>query len=198
MTTQGRKGNQDVQADLSWVQRLRTALSAPLPDPERHDLKNPQQAEEWALLEFARLRRELEQEEDTKRRSFIQGQVCARVADGHSRAAAARMAGVTPETVSRWRRADPGFAEKLRTAEGGEGRPSRQHWRLKMTDSVQDAVVRRLGAGASRKEAAADAGVSRQTFYTWLKAKPDFRKAVLAAEARASARSHSGRRTPSS
>ena len=181
------RGERDYDDDPSrppaWVSRLRVLLSAPLPDPgvefDRH------RAEEWAVLEFARLREELRREELAKRRSFIQGQVCARITDGHSRAVAARLAGVTPETVAGWCRKDPVFAAAVGDAESAAGPGQREHWRLKMTAGVQEALVRLLRSGASRKDAAAAAGVSRQTLYTWVKQRPDFRQAVLAAEASA-------------
>jgi hypothetical protein len=95
------------------------------------------------------------------------------------------MAGTTPETVARWRRSDPIFADNLRAAEAEGGHAERDHWRLKMTASVQEALLRLLRAGESRKDAVSAVGVSRQTFYTWYNQRPAFREAVLVAEARA-------------
>lgn len=170
---------------LAWLSQLVSSLTEPLPDPDSDRLDDPTRSQEWALLEWARLRHELQQEGAVARRSFTQGQICAWIADGHTRAEAARMAGITAETLARWRRADSGFAEALRAAEQGAGTNEREHWRSKMTEGVRDALLRLLRSGATRKGAAEAVGVSRQTFYTWLNTRPDFRQAVLAAEAAA-------------
>lgn len=134
-------------------------------------------------MEFARLREELRQEGLARRRSFIQGQVCARIADGHTRAAAARLSGVTPETVGRWLRKDADFAAAVRDVECARAPAARPHWGLKMTDSLQETLVGLLREGMTRRDATAAAGVSRQTFYTWFNGRLEFRDAVLAAEA---------------
>jgi hypothetical protein len=180
----------------TWIAKLWILLARPLPDPNIES--NPQRAEEWALMEFVRLREELRSGEEAKRRSFVQGQICARITDGHSRASAARLSGVTTETVSRWMRADPGFAAAMAQAQGLHVVADRTHWRLKMTAPVQETLVRMLGCGVTRKEAAASVGISRQTFYTWLNQRPDFRDAVLAAEAQATGGRQRGARRPPS
>jgi transposase len=166
--------------------RLREFLTAPYP---ADDLGfDPQRSEQWALLQVAQLREELRQEEEAKQRAFVQGQVCAYLTEGYTRAEAARAAGVRPETVSRWCRKDPAFAAAARAAEDGRRHVQpREHRRLKMTNSVQATVVRLLRTGMTRAEAAAGAGISRATFYTWLRRLPEFRDAVLGAEDAAAA-----------
>lgn len=115
-----------------------------------------QRAELWALEQFALLREEIRFEEQAKRRAFVQGQVCAYLTEGYSRADAARAAGIRPEMVSRWCRQDPVFAAAARAAQDDRRhvRP-RQHRRLKMTDSVQASVVSLLRTGISRAGARA-------------------------------------------
>ena len=171
---------------VELTRQLREYLTAPFPvDDSGFD---PQRAERWALLQVAQLREELRQEEEAKQRAFVQGQVCAYLAEGYTRSAAAQAAGVTPETVARWRRRDTTFAAAALAAEQQRQQvrqPERR--RRKMTDSVQASFVGLLQAGLTRAEAAAGVGISRQTFYTWFKRLPEFRHAVLVAEDTAAA-----------
>ena len=172
---------------VELTRQLREYLTAPFPvDNSGFD---PQRSEQWALLQVAQLREELRQEEEAKQRAFVQGQVCAYLAEGYSRSAAAQSAGVAPETVARWRRRDATFAAAALAAEQQRRQslqPERR--RKKMTDSVQGAVVNLLQEGMTRAQASAGAGISRQTFYTWFKRLPEFHGAVLAAEDLAAAR----------
>lgn len=75
------------------------------------------------------------------------------------------------ETRSEWA---PPFRFPLRT-----GVP------VKLGPRTREKILRRLRQGGTRAQAAEAAGVSRQTFYTWIKRFDDFREAVLAAEDRA-------------
>jgi DNA-binding XRE family transcriptional regulator len=132
-------------------------------------------------------RRQAAAVDSARRRAFQQGQVCAFIEQGRSRADAARAAGVTPETVNRWQRADPNFRRAVQNAERHRGpAPTAERQPAKMTVGVQSRIVELLGAGRTRAQAAAEAGVSRQTLYTWLRRRPDFAAAVMAAEDRAS------------
>ncbi|MHB8341854.1 MAG: hypothetical protein ACYDB7_11885 [Mycobacteriales bacterium] len=171
---------------VALARQLREFLTARL--PEDVSALDPKRSELWAELECARLREELRQEGEAKRRAFVQGQICAYLCEGYSRAAAASAAGIRPETLSRWCRKDASFAQAVKSAEEERRHlQPQQRRRRKMTDSVQGAIVRLLKAGMTRTEAAAGAGISPTTFYHWFKRLPEFRDAVLGAEDAAAA-----------
>ena len=169
---------------VSLRKRIHAFLQAgnfPLNDPAF----TSQLAEMWAIERLNQLEEEQRREAEAKQRAFVQGQFCAYLAEGHSRAAAARLAGTTPETVILWCRRDDDFASAVRAVTAGQrgalrnirrGRPT------KLTESTQAAIIRLLQIGATRSQAAAGAGISRQTLYSWLRGAPDFRAAVAAAE----------------
>ncbi|MHB2021764.1 MAG: helix-turn-helix domain-containing protein [Mycobacteriales bacterium] len=161
-------------------------------------LSAAQRGDLQATFTWGRMHERARQEELAHRRKAAQEQVCAHVAAGRTLTDAARLAGVTAKSVHRWRGANVEFAAQLRVAreQGRRVREHRrlerrarvvqareQHWSLKMTEGVQAAVVAMLGSGMNRGQAAAAVGVSRQTLYTWLRRAPQFRQAVLAAEA---------------
>lgn len=174
---------------VELVGRFWKLMTGPLPSPGVEQPFDRVRLEEWALVQFAELRDEQRRGEMARRRAFVQGQVCAFLAEGYTKTAAAQAAGIRPETVARWCRKDAEFAAAVRAAqESGPRSGPREYRRLKMTDNVQEAVVRLLRSGATRGEAAAGAGISRQTLYAWLKRLPDFHASVLAAEETASAR----------
>ena len=150
---------------------------------------DPARSEEWALLQFARLREELAEARrrgaDARRRAFLQGRVCERLAAGMTRTDAAIAVGLARSTVYRWLKEEPAFRDAVRAAEqtGVSMRNAPQtHKPMKMRSAARETILRRLRAGSTRGQAAEAAGVSRQTFYTWLKRFPDFRDEVLAAE----------------
>jgi DNA-binding XRE family transcriptional regulator len=150
---------------------------------------DPARSEEWALLEFARLREELAEakrrEAEARRRAFLQGRICEQLAAGTTRTDAAIAVGLARSTVYRWMKEDPAFREAVEATErtGATARSaSRVRKPLKMRSGARDVILRHLRAGSTRGQAAEAAGVSRQTFYTWFKRFPDFRDAVLAAE----------------
>ncbi|MHB2022021.1 MAG: helix-turn-helix domain-containing protein [Mycobacteriales bacterium] len=150
---------------------------------------DPARSEEWALLEFARLREELAEEKrreaETRRRVFLQGRICERLAAGMTRTDAAIAVGLARSTVYRWMKEEPAFRQAVEDAERTRAptlRRPRVRKSLKMGPAAREAILRRLIAGGTRAQAADAAGISRQTFYTWLKRFPDFRDAVLAAE----------------
>ena len=55
----------------------------------------------------------------------------------------------------------------------------------KLTDEIQKAICEALGVGSTRTAAFTSAGISRRTFYDWLKGVPEFKEAVEDAEAAA-------------
>lgn len=119
-------------------------------------------------------------------RRVTQLDIVAMIAEGKSKADAARAVGVSIDTLYRWRREDPDFRCELANARGMftelRTQAVRQHRPAKMTAGVRDEIVRRLREGATRGEAAAAVGVSRQTLYTWRQRVKDFALAVDAAE----------------
>ncbi|MHB2023736.1 MAG: hypothetical protein ACYCO3_10455 [Mycobacteriales bacterium] len=163
--------------------RRRSQLFLPASGLSPDDSVWSSQLDEMVAVERLNQRAEDERrEEAARRRGFVQGQVCAFLSEGYSRAAAARAAGIRAETLSRWCRQDPAFAAAARAAEDGRQVQPKQRRRRKMTAGVQVALLRLLQTGVTRAEAAAGVGISRQTFYTWFQRLPEFRDAVLAAE----------------
>ncbi|MHB8341055.1 MAG: hypothetical protein ACYDB7_07755 [Mycobacteriales bacterium] len=179
----------DREGILAEIRRsIRTFMTDPgfsPDDPAWHS----QVEEMWAIERLHQRREEVRREAEALQRAFVQGQICAYLTEGYSRAAAARAAGVRPETLSRWCRTAPAFAAAAKAAEEQRRhvQPA-QRRRRKMTDSMQAAIVRLLQAGMTRTGAAAEAGISPTTFYTWFQRLPDFRDAVLGAEDAAAAR----------
>ena len=57
--------------------------------------------------------------------------------------------------------------------------------RTKYTPDVVQRVVQAIDMGATYDLAAAYAGVSPSTFYTWIQSKPEFSEAIKSAEGRA-------------
>jgi len=55
----------------------------------------------------------------------------------------------------------------------------------KLTDEIQKVICEALGVGSTRTAAFTSAGISRRTFYDWLKGVPEFKEAVEDAEAAA-------------
>jgi len=55
----------------------------------------------------------------------------------------------------------------------------------KLTPEVEKAIITPLAAGCTRSAAFGAAGISRRTFYDWLKGVPSFKQAVVDAEGRA-------------
>lgn len=55
----------------------------------------------------------------------------------------------------------------------------------KLTPTIQEAICKPMGAGCTRTAAFSAAGISRDTFYKWMKNVPEFKKAVEDAEATA-------------
>jgi len=132
-------------------------------------------------------RREVEEFEERRRwRVAAQAAICAAVGLGLSKSEAAMRAGVSRESVRLWARSDPSFREALRTAEerGREVRRQRPPLRAprRMKKGVRDSITTLLSEGMTRSEALAAAGISKQTFYTWLQRSPEFKRAVLDAE----------------
>jgi len=156
----------------------------PPDDPVMHG----QLAEMWAIERWNQLAEETRLAEQGRRRAFVQGQLCAYLASGMTRTDAVVAAGVARSTLYRWLRDERGFREAVMTAErqgGSQRSTTKNHNPIKLGASAHDAILRQLRAGGTRGQAAAAAGVSRQTFYTWFKRFPDFRAAVLAAESAA-------------
>lgn len=125
-----------------------------------------------------------------RNRLRMQGEICAHLASGMSRVDAAQAVGIGVETFYRWMKADREFlmAVQRATRQGrGQRTASRDYHPLKMTRSVQEAIIQALRSGVTRGQAAASAGVSRQTLYAWLKKLPEFKSAVEAAEDAAAA-----------
>lgn len=144
----------------------------------------PQYAEMVAVELWNQLAQEERAQAESLRRIGLQGQLCAGLAVGMSRTDAAITVGVATSTMYRWMK-DPSFLEAVRDAER-TGAPFRLRPRtgrhVKLGPRTHDAILRRIRQGGTRAQAAEAAGVSRQTFYTWLKRFDDFRAAVLAAE----------------
>jgi transposase len=198
---QDQQANQSADTEVSgipaWVEeeerighllgQARRALTRLMTSSATGGEFDPQLEELRASLQMSLAGAEARQAENAHRRGLIEGQVCAHVAHGHTLADAARLAGVTYATVNRWRRTDPTFSGALRAAEEGARPSPREHWRLKMTASTLETLLGFLRSGMTRSEAAAGAGISRQTFYTWMKRAPEFGAAVATAEGLAAA-----------
>jgi DNA-binding XRE family transcriptional regulator len=118
--------------------------------------------------------------------------ICAEIATGRSRAEAAQLAGVSVETLRRWQREDPSFRIALATAMRERRSQQADRRPFKMTPSVRRMLLQRLSDGMTRAQAAASVGVSRQTFYAWLRKVPEFAVAVASAEDAAAAARASG------
>ena len=146
--------------------------------------------EEMASLQIEAERRQVEDGAREDRRRRVRDDVCQRLRGGAGKAASAEAAGISRDTLLLWERGDPQFRQRVREAlaagEGPRKERLRQRTPAKMRPGVRRAIVAALADGVSRGQAAARAGVSRQTFYTWLRRAPDFRRDVLDAEDTAS------------
>jgi len=146
----------------------------------------PQYAEMVAIAQWNQLAEEQQAQTEALRRACLQGQYCERLAAGMTRTDAAITVGVARSTVYRWLKEEAGFLDAVNEAEalGAPFRlPPRTGKPSKMGARSREAILRKLREGGTRAQAAKAAGVSRQTFYTWLKRYEEFHQAVLAAEA---------------
>jgi transposase len=161
-------------------------------DAHRHfDAGDPglrSQRDELAVIELLEQgRRDRYRLAEAQQRQLQQQQLCTHLHAGMNRSDATATVGISRSTFYRWLGGDPQFAAAVADAELA-GIPSRLHRHAqrrtptKLHARARTALLDRLRAGGSRSDAAAAAGVSRQTFYTWLKQFPDLNTAVQAAE----------------
>lgn len=166
------------------ARRIRAFFDSPAFSPDDPGWHS-QLAEMWAIERLNQLAEEERRAEELRQRAFLQGRFCERLAAGMTRADAAVVVGTARSTIYRWLKDDSVFREAVKEAEqsGAALRPA-SHLRrsLKLSPTAREAIIRRLQAGGSRSEAAEAAGISRQTFYTWIKRFPEFHAAVLSAE----------------
>ncbi|MHB8719714.1 MAG: hypothetical protein ACYDAC_12625 [Candidatus Dormibacteria bacterium] len=143
--------------------------------------------EEMARLYIEATQEEAEHEAQRRRRERIQDEVCQRLSSGATKAVAAVGAGISRDTLNDWERKDPLFHRRVRQAlaEGIQRRPPRHVPPRKVRPSVLSAITTALASGMTRTEAAASAGISKQTLYAWLRRAPEFRREVVEAEQRA-------------
>jgi transposase len=151
--------------------------------------------EEMALLFVAATEEDAADDARRQRNKRIQDDVCRRLTEGASKAAAAQGAGVSRETLHDWERKDPSLKRRVRLAlsEGLDARKRAVAAPSKMVPTVLEGIVASLAGGLTRAQAIGRAGVSKQTFYTWLHRAPDFRADVLAAEDRVRSRRPHGK-----
>jgi transposase len=123
-----------------------------------------------------------------RERLHRQGVIAAYLMMGHSKREAAERAGISRGTLLRWEKEDPFFRRGVKEAQrnGAEGpfvwSSARARHPTKMSLAVRLAIVEGLRQGMTRSQAATAAGVSKQTFYTWLRRRPEFEEMVVVAE----------------
>lgn len=177
----GAAGGSDIEV---WAAQFREVL-------RHHGLASSRELERALAQRVLAQHAELEARQARRRRQVAatarrQGEVCAHLAAGMTRTQAVTAAGVGVETFNRWLRQDEEFARAVRQARRAARDPQQPRRRevraAKMTDGVRAHLVTLLRAGMTRGQAAGAAGISRQTFYSWLRRVPEFQAAVLAAE----------------
>lgn len=141
----------------------------------------------WAIERLNQFAADKQAEAEQLRRACLQGQFCERLAAGMTRTDAAIAVGMARSSVYRWLKEEPGFLEAVEEAErmGAPFRLPARRGTSKIGKGAREVILRQLSEGHTRAQAAASAGVSRQTFYTWFKQFEDFRDAVLLAESHA-------------
>lgn len=143
--------------------------------------------EEMARLEFDAIDEESERAAQERRRTRIKADVCQRLRNGATKAVAAEGAGISRDTLHAWEEKDAVFRHLVSqaAAEGIDKRPRRRTPPRKMRQATLKAITDGLASGLSRAQAAAAAGISKQTLYAWLHRAPQFQRDVLIAEKQA-------------